>query len=236
MVAVAACALDQLNYEGLSCNDVRPCPEGYSCVRDLCTSANDAGPTDAGPVDAGSLDAGRTDAGRPDASVNLVGNPGFEQLGADGGFVLWRRVFSETTLLPNRTARRGTYSGQLEHSGANFPMVISLPTYGGPDGGLKPSHGFCSAVWARTVQNTAVRVYLSTVEVQDDGNGSEQAGRVSEEVTQTWTRISTPVAIAYKGLNPAVAVQVWTGASDPAKTVLIDDAELWMMKPDASCP
>lgn len=229
LIVVAACTLEPLNVEGLMCDDRRRCPEGYVCLNGLCTGRNDAGTLDAGALDAGTP---RTDGG-----LTLLGNPGFEILGADGGILLWRRVFTGTTLTAHRTARSGTYSASLLHDGQDFPMVLSMPVYDGPAGGLRPTHGFCGAVWARTSQaNVTARVYLSPVEMDDAGSPPVQLGRVSEEVGPAWQRISSRVAVAYTGVLPSMALQVWVGTADNTKGVLIDDAELRLMTPDASCP
>ena len=84
---IAGCNPGPLDVLGLRCDDARACGEGAVCFESRCVREGE------GP-DAGEPDAGREDAGAPDSGVprgvNLLANPGFEELTSDGGVIGWR--------------------------------------------------------------------------------------------------------------------------------------------------
>lgn len=175
ILTLTGCQLGPLDLTGLRCAEDRPCGEGFVCFADHCLPENevpDAGPEDAG-ADAGEdagVDAGTPDAGIP-RGVNLLSNPGFEQLTADGGVSAWRA--STGRLLPLDGGHLGNRSGRVQSTGFQQNMVL-IPNadVDGPELGML----FCASVWLKGDSDAGVDVTLAIRDRFFDGGTSTSSG------------------------------------------------------------
>jgi hypothetical protein len=235
LVAVAlgawGCNLEPLDLVGLKCDAARPCPGGLTCVDGACatgTVSRDAGSPDAGGRDAGPVDAGREDAGVPDAGipfgVNLLANPGFEVVLADGGLDTWRA--SPGVVKASTEALNGLRCGRVE---AVAPALITL--FSSSVAGVQPNMTFCARVWVRSLGDAGVDLALQIRERYADG-GSDVSSMPRAHVTQAWTELRE----TYSTIGHSV-VDLRLGASfklDGGDGFLADDAQL--TRAPATCP
>lgn len=237
LLLLTSCELAPLDISGLRCNDARPCGEGHVCVDELCVREGevpDAGPEDAGPedagVDAGIEDAG-TDAGPPDAGiprgVNLLENPGFEDLTSDGGVVGWRA--STGRFLFADGGHSGVRSGRLQSSGfQQTPVLIPNNDEPGPELGML----FCASLWVRSDSDAGVDVTLAMRDRFFDGGVSTSSGtRVT--VRNNWVFMKEEFAtIGVSTLQFRLSANSRFDAGDG---VYVDDA--WLSRAETTgCP
>lgn len=234
LLLVSSCQLGPLDLTGLRCAEARPCGEGFTCIDEHCVPDSevvDAGEADAGIDDAGSEDAGTEDAGTPDAGiprgVNLLSNPGFEQLTSDGGVSAWRA--STGRFLPLDGGHLGNRSGRLQSSAFQQNMVLIPATdVAGPELGML----FCASVWLRADTDAGVDITLAIRDRFFDGGTSTSSGtRVT--VRNTWVQVKEEFAtIGTSTLQFRVTANSRFDAGDG---FAVDDA--WLSRAEPSgCP
>jgi len=177
---LASCELGPLDVNGLRCSDDRSCGDGYVCANEYCYREGEVPEEDAG-VDAGTdagtdagIDAG-FDAGTPDAGiprgVNLLSNPGFEQLTSDGGVSSWRATTGR--FLTADGGHGGARSGRLQSTGfQQLPVLVPNNDVVGPELGML----FCASLWVRSDSDAGVDVTLAIRDRFFDGGVSTSSG------------------------------------------------------------
>ena len=174
---VSACELAPLDVNGLRCTENRSCGEGFTCFEERCYREGEVPEEDAG------IDAGMPDAGIP-RGVNLLSNPGFEQLTSDGGVASWRATTGR--LLPADGGR----SARLQSTGFQQTMVL-IPTNDelGPELGML----FCASLWVRSDTDAGVDVTLAIRDRFFDGGVSTSSG-TRATIRTSWVQLKEEFA------------------------------------------
>ena len=173
---VSACELAPLDVNGLRCTDERSCGDGFTCFEERCYRDGEV------PQDAGIDDSGTPDAGLP-RGVNLLSNPGFEQLTSDGGVSSWRPGTGR--LFPVDGGHAGFRSARLQSTGFQQTMVLTPANdEPGPELGML----FCASLWVRADTDAGVEVTLAIRDRFFDGGVSTSSGtRVT--IRTTWVQL-----------------------------------------------
>lgn len=237
VLLAAACAPGPLDETGKQCSALRPCGAGFTCVESTCQdvafdaglpladAGEDAGRGDAGPADSGVMDGGRVDGGASDAGVdsgfplgtNLLSNPGFELVTADGGERFWRATVG--SLGAGASARSGQWAGRLTTTNANNPAMQSELISGVTSFGML----FCAEAWVRHDLDAGPTVAMSIRDRYSDGGLDSSNGATTTLVRGEWRRIQEQW-VSYG--NAAIDVRFTTSRLDLDASVLIDDVVL----------
>lgn len=213
----AGCNLGPLEVAGLRCEDARPCGEGLVCFESRCVRE---------VPDAGDVDSGVPDAGIPRA-VNLLVNPGFEQLMTDGGVTGWRATNGRIVAAPG--GRSGIRSGRLQSTGAQQALVLVPNTdVDGPELGML----FCASLWLRGDTDAGVDVTLAVRDRFFDGGVSTSSGtRIT--VRADWVQVKEEFATIG---TSTIQLRLTTNARfDAGEGMFIDDA--WLSRAETTgCP
>lgn len=181
-------------------------------------AGSDAGQVDAGPADAGS------DAGFP-FNTNLLANPGFEVVTADGGERFWRA--NPGVLSAGTPARSGQWAGRLMANSTSNPSLVSDQV----PGETLVSSFFCAEAWVRHDLDAGPTVTMSIRERYGDGGLDSSNGASTPLVRGAWRRIEERWQ-SYG--NATLEVRFTTTRIDLDASVLIDDVVLMRM-PTATC-
>lgn len=209
------CSAANIDYLWLRCSEERPCAGGYECLGNLCEPY--VAPTDGGPG-------------------NVLRNPGFEELLADGGARAWK-FYTNTTVTPVAEARSGTTAGSVSRSeDAGLASVVSSVHQ------VALGSRWCASAWVRS-ELAPRAMYLAVYEVELDGGAANTGiknnstdGSTMSSATQ-WSLLKTRNPVAMTGTRPALQVRFWPGdRNDNPVPYLIDDATLVEVPGDAGCP
>ncbi|MDP2272595.1 MAG: hypothetical protein Q8N23_24710 [Archangium sp.] len=227
---VSACELAPLDVNGLRCTDDRACGDGFTCFEERCYRDGEVPEEDAGVEDAG-FDAGPVDSGTPDAGiprgVNLLSNPGFEQLTSDGGVSSWRA--STGRLLPADGGHGGVRSARLQSTGFQQTMVlIPLNDELGPELGML----FCASLWVRSDADAGVDVTLAIRDRFFDGGVSTSSG-TRATIRTNWVQLKEEFATIGQS---TLQLRLTTNSRfDGGDGLYVDDG--WLSRAETSgCP
>jgi hypothetical protein len=218
----AACVPPALDETGLRCSAERPCSEDYFCVERRCSL--DAAVPDAG-FDAGfdgGLDAG-ADAGR-DAGVpfdvNLLQNPGFEELAAGGGVRAWRATSGGA--LVTAAGRSGLRAGKVVP--ALFESLGLQPS-DEPVTDAKQGQLYCARVYVKTDITRAFNAVLQIRDRYPSGVYESSNGTTRNVADGGWVALEESYSTLGLGL---LDIRVGsTARTDAGDTILVDDALLF---------
>lgn len=192
----------------------------------------DAGEVDAGAADAGALDAGEDDAGLPDAGLpdageldsgypfdtQLLANPGFESLTADGGVRSWRATTG--SLSGGVPGRSGQSAARITNTTNASPAMQSDLVAGQTSFGML----FCAEAWVRHELDAGPSVTLIIRDRYFDG-GIDSSNGASATIQRGAWRVLRERWQSYGG--GAIDVRVTSSRLDPDASVLIDDMKLF---------
>lgn len=219
----AACVPPSLDETGLRCSSDRPCSEDYFCVAGRCSP--DPAPPDAG-ADAG-RDAGRDagldagfDAGVP-VDVNLLQNPGFEELTSDGGVRAWR-ASNNAVLSPANQARTGARSTRVSPPGGE---VLGLQPTNEPVRGTEQGQLYCARVFVKT---NLTRPFVAVLQIRDrDSQGVYQSSNGTQLNVADGGWVALEESYSSLGLG-RLDLRLFSNARvDAGETFLVDDALLF---------
>ncbi len=218
LILLTGCELAPLDVNGLRCTEARPCGEGFVCFEDRCYRDGEVPESDAGPADAGSEeDAGTPDAGIP-RGVNLLSNPGFEQVTSDGGVVAWRAGTGR--IFPTDGGHSGARSARLQSTSfQQTPQLLPSNDLDGPELGML----FCSSIWVRSDSDAGVDVTLALRDRFFDGGSSTSSGtRIT--VRTSWVQLKEEFATI--GTSTLQFRLTANSKFDAGDGVFVDDAFL----------
>jgi hypothetical protein len=223
----AACVPPALDETGRRCSTDRPCSEEYFCVEGRC--ALDAAMPDAG-VDGGAdagldggFDAGADagfDAGVP-IDINLLQNPGFEELTSDGGVRAWRTT-NNAALVAAPQGKSGLRAGKVVP--ALFDFMGLQPT-NEPVKGTEQGQLYCARVY---VKSNLARPFNVVLQIRDrDTLGTYQSSNGTQLNVSDGGWVSLEEAYSSLGLGRLDIRLSSTGRADAGETLLVDDALLF---------
>lgn len=214
LLLVGGCELDPLDLVGRHCDSTRGCGDGLECVEGECVLHRKDGGVHPPPVDAG-------------FGLNLLANPGFEDLGIDGGLAGWKP--SAGQLFQTADSRRdGGHSARLQAGGV-APSLLSDPVQG------KGLQSYCASAWVHTELDAGYDAVLQVRERFPDGGarGSNSTGFARGRPDGGWIRLLESFTPFDDNL---IDVRVFTSVKPPlGESLFIDDVQLWR-QPESQFP
>lgn len=210
---VASCELSPFSVLGLKCPDDRACGDGLVCLNGRCALPQPK--PDAGPL--------------IPRDVNLLANPGFEDVFA-GGIAEWEAGVCACTLSPTmRLPHRGTWAGRLQSTGAAQSLIVRpANTQPGAELGML----FCGSIWVRADNDAGEDVTLTIREIFADGGLTTSLG-TRAIVRSAWVQLSEEYASIG---NSSIQFRLVTKPQfEPGSGIFVDDA--WLSLSSGSrCP